>query len=637
MVVLSCKNIKKSYGVDEILKNTTFNINDSEKVGLVGPNGAGKSTLFKILIKKIEADSGDIFVDKNKKLGYLSQHLTLESTNTIYDEMLKVFEDLTNMEKNLKLLEIEMSKPYDLDNEKYHQKIIRKYTDTTELYQNKGGYTYKAEINKVLKGLGFTEDDYTKNINILSGGQKTRASLCKLLLINPDILLLDEPTNHLDLEAIEWLEGYLKSYKGTILVISHDRFFLDFITNRTLELKGGTIEIYKGNYTEYLTLKEKRYEEKLKAFKLQDAEIKRQEDIIKKYKSFNREKSIKAAESRQKQLDKVERIDAPTKEKNLKSFTFVPEITSGNDVLYSENISKSYGEKVLFTNLNLEIKKNEKTALIGDNGRGKTTLFNILMNKVSPDSGFFELGQNVMIGYYDQEQSNLNDEKNILDEVWDTFPTMTTTSVRNALAAFLFTGDDVFKKISNLSGGEKCRINLLKLMLSQSNFLLLDEPTNHLDVMSREALENALINYEGTLLVISHDRYFLNKVVHKIHELNIDGLKTYLGNYSYYVEKKKNPLRFENIEEIEGKTKTEIKNERKKKNEEKKLQQIKGQQIRDLEKKIADTEEAIEEFQSKLCLEEIYSNPEESEKITFSLKESERKLEELYEEWENLL
>ncbi len=637
MVVLSCKNIKKSYGVDEILKSTTFNINESEKVGLVGPNGAGKSTLFKILIRKIDADSGDIFTDKNKRLGYLSQHLTLESTNTIYDEMLKVFEDLITMEQNLKFLEDEMSKPYDPDNDAYHQKIIRKYTDTTELYQNKGGYTYKAEINKVLKGLGFNEDDYNKNINILSGGQKTRASLCKLLLINPDILLLDEPTNHLDLEAIEWLEGYLKSYKGTILVISHDRFFLDFITNKTLELKDGKIEIYKGNYTEYLTLKEKRYEEKLKAFKLQDAEIKRQEEIIKKYKSFNREKSVRAAESRQKQLDKIERLDAPHKEKNLKSFTFVPEITSGNDVLFSENLSKAYGDKVLFTNLNLEIKKNEKTALIGDNGRGKTTLFNILMNKVSPDSGFFELGQNVMIGYYDQEQSNLNDEKSILDEIWDTFPTLTTTDVRNALAAFLFTGDDVFKKISNLSGGEKCRINLLKLMLSQSNFLLLDEPTNHLDVMSREALENALISYEGTLLVISHDRYFLNKVVHKIHELNIDGLNTYLGNYSYYVEKKKNPHRFENIEQIEGKTKTEIKNERKKKNEEKKLKQMQDQQIKNLEKNIADTEAEIEELQNKLCLEEIYSNPVESEKVTLHLRKSERKLEELYEQWENIL
>lgn len=637
MIVLSCKDITKSYGIDVILKNITFNINDGEKVGLIGANGAGKSTLFKILTSQLEYDNGELFIDKSKKLGYLSQNLALDSYNTIYEEVIGVFEALLSMEDKLKVLEDKMNEPYDSSKEEYHNKIIKEYTTLSEMYTNNGGYTYKGEISRVLKGLGFTEEDFDKSISILSGGQKTRVALCKLLLTNPDILLLDEPTNHLDLDAIEWLEEYLKNYKGTMIIISHDRFFLDAITTKTLELIGGTVESYNGNYTTFIDLKKKNYEVMLKAYNLQQTEIKRQEEIIARYKSFNREKSIRAAESRQKALDKVERIDAPISEQKASRIKFETQIKSGNDVLYIENLSKSFGDKLLFNNLNMDIKREEKIALIGENGRGKTTLFRIIMDKIPSDCGVKVLGKNVFLGYYDQEQSNLNTEKTILDEVWDDFPEMTTTEIRTSLAAFLFTGEDVFKKISTLSGGEKCRINLLKLMLSKSNFLLLDEPTNHLDIMSREALEDAIMDYDGTIIVISHDRYFLNKVINKIFELNEDGIKQYLGNYSYYIEKKKNPSRFKVEEEYEGLTKTQIKLDKKKKKEIEKAEKDKKNQVKNIETQISDLEEDLENLQNQLCLEEVYSNPEKSLEVNKSISNIQETLEELYEEWESLI
>lgn len=637
MIILSCKDIEKSYGIDVILENVTFNINDGEKVGLIGPNGAGKSTLFKIITHQLEYDSGDLYIDKNKSIGYLAQHLSLNSANTIYEELITVFQDLVDLENKLAKLEILMNEPYDPNNEDYHNKIIKDYTTCTELYTNRGGYTYKAEISRVLKGLGFTEEDYSKPIDILSGGQKTRVALCKLLLTKPDILLLDEPTNHLDLEAIEWLEDYLKSYKGSIVIISHDRYFLDAITSTTLELINGHVNTYNGNYSKFLDLKEKNYEVQLKAYNLQQSEIKRQEDIIERYRSFNREKSVKAAESRQKALDKIDRIKAPDKEQKLGKVTFETQIKSGNDVLHVENLSKSFGEKVLFNNLNIDIKREEKIALIGENGRGKTTLLKIIMNDLEPDSGISVLGKNVFIGYYDQEQSNLNFEKTIIDEVWDDFPELTTTEIRNALASFLFTGDDVFKKISLLSGGEKCRINLLKLILSKSNFLLLDEPTNHLDIMSREALENAILGYDGTVLVISHDRYFLNKVINKIYELAENGVKEYLGNYSYYSEKKKNPLRFQEEEEIIGKTKTQIQNEKKKKRDLEKAEKAEKLRVKNIEAEISNLEKLIVDLQNQLCLEDIYSDAKKSENINKQLLEAQNNLDALYGEWESLI
>ena len=550
MIVLSCKDISKSYGIRDVLKDITFSINEGDKVGIIGGNGEGKSTLFKIISKELSQDSGEIFIDKNRTIGYLTQHVDLDLNNTIYDEMNLVFKDLRNIEDRLHSLEIKMAEPYNEDNAAYHEKIIKDYTTLQDLYSHKGGYTYKGEISRVLKGLGFLEEDFDKPINTLSGGQKTRVSLCKLLLKNPDIILLDEPTNHLDLEAIEWLEEYLKNYKGTVLVISHDRFFLDAVTNNTFEVINGHVNCYNVSYTKFIDLRKKNYEAQLKAYNLQQAEIKRQEAIIEKFRSFNREKSIRAAESREKALEKMDRLDAPDKEKEASKIQFEASVKSGHDVLHIENLAKSYGDNNLFSNLNLDLKRGEKVALIGENGRGKTTLFKIILDNLNPDSGKVILGTNVNVGYYDQEQSDLNLDKTILDEVWDEFPNLTTSKLRGALASFLFTGDDVFKIINTLSGGEKCRINLLKLMLSKSNLLLLDEPTNHLDIMSREALEDALLSYDGTLMVISHDRYFLNKVINRILELNENGIKEFLGNYSYYQEKKINPNRFEVLEEL---------------------------------------------------------------------------------------
>lgn len=435
MIVLSCRNIKKSYGIQDVLKDVTLSVNEGDKVGIIGPNGEGKSTLFKILSKNITPDDGDMFIDKNKTIGYLSQHLSLQSDNTIYEEVSSVFQHLINLENKIKDLEIKMKEPYDEANASYHEKLIKDYTTSQELYENRGGYTYRGNISKVLKGLGFLEDDFNKVITTLSGGQKTRIALCKLLLQNPDILLLDEPTNHLDLEAIEWLEEFLKSYKGTLLVISHDRFFLDAVTNRTFQVINGHVNCYNAPYTKYLELKEKDYEAKLKAYNLQQAEIQRQEEIIQKFRSFNREKSIRRAESREKALEKMERLDAPDKEKGASKIQFETAVKSGYDVLHIENLSKSFEDKNLFNNISFDLKRGEKIALIGDNGRGKTTLLNIIMGKLKADSGKTILGTNVNVGYYDQEQSDLDQNKTILDEVWDAFPDLTTTKIRTALSS----------------------------------------------------------------------------------------------------------------------------------------------------------------------------------------------------------
>lgn len=636
MIILSCKNIKKSFGIDEILKDVNFSINEGDKVGLIGSNGEGKSTLFKILTKELDFDSGELFIDKNKSLGYLSQNLSLDNSNSIYSEMLLVFSDLISLEEKLRTLEVKMGEPYDPSKEAYHNKLIKDYTTSQELFEHRGGYTYKGEISRVLKGLGFKESDYDKEISLLSGGQKTRVALCKLLLSKPEILLLDEPTNHLDLAAIEWLEEYLKAYKGTILVISHDRFFLDAVTNATFELISGKVNTYNASYTKFLELREKDIEVRLKAYNLQQAEIKRQEKIIEKFRSFNREKSIRAAESREKALERMELVEAPEIIRRASNIKFEAPIKSGNDVLHVENLSKSYGEKVLFKNISIDLKRGDKVALIGENGRGKTTLFKILLDKIKADSGSFSLGKNVFVGYYDQEQSDLDLNKTILDEVWDSFPKMTTTEIRNALASFLFTGDDVFKTIDKLSGGEKCRINLLKLMLSKSNFLLLDEPTNHLDIISREALEEAILSYDGTLMVISHDRYFLNKVISKILELSEDNITTYLGNYNYYSDKKANPNRFETFNEeiTSGKTKTQIQEEKKKRREKEKQAKSLSLKIKNIEKEIASKEEILLSLNEELCKEEIYSNPKESERVHGLIATTEAEIQDLYTQWE---
>ena len=637
MIILSCKDICKSYGIRDILKNITFSINEGDKVGIIGANGEGKSTLFKIITKELSQDSVEVFIYKNKTLGYISQNLALNSEKNIYEEALSVFDELLNIESKLSSLEIKMSEPYDEKKASYHEKLIKDYTTLQDLYSHKGGYVYKGEISRVLKGLGFTENDFYKSINTLSGGQKTRVALCKLLLRKPDIILLDEPTNHLDLEAISWLEDYMKNYKGTVLVISHDRFFLDSVTNNTFEVIGGKVECYNVPYTKFIDLRKKNYETKLKAYNLQQAEIKRQEAIIEKFRSFNREKSIRAAESREKVLEKMEKIEAPTHAKEASKIKFEASVKSGYDVLHIENMAKSYGDKSLFSNLNLDLKRGEKVALIGENGRGKTTLFKIIMDKVEADKGVKVLGTNVNVGYYDQEQSDLNLDKTIIDEVWDDFPNLTTSKLRSYLASFLFTGDDVFKVINTLSGGEKCRINLLKLILSKSNLLLLDEPTNHLDIISREALEDAILEYDGTLMVISHDRYFLNKVISRILELKEDGVSEYLGNYSYYQEKKLNPSRFESYEELaNGKTKTQLKDEKKKKREAEKEAKAIQLKIKNLEKTISEKEDELNNLQEQLCLESIYSNPSESQRVNNEIKSLEQLIANLYDEWESL-
>ena len=637
MIILSCKDICKNYGIRDVLKNITFSINEGDKVGIIGANGEGKSTLFKIITKELSQDSGEVFIDKNKTLGYLSQNLALNSEKNIYEEALSVFDELLNIESKLSSLEIKMSEPYDEKKASYHEKLIKDYTTLQDLYSHKGGYVYKGEISRVLKGLGFTENDFYKSINTLSGGQKTRVALCKLLLRKPDIILLDEPTNHLDLEAISWLEDYMKNYKGTVLVISHDRFFLDSVTNNTFEVIGGKVECYNVPYTKFIDLRKKNYEAKLKAYNLQQAEIKRQEAIIEKFRSFNREKSIRAAESREKVLEKMDKIEAPTHAKEASKIKFEASVKSGYDVLHIENMAKSYGDKSLFSNLNLDLKRGEKVALIGENGRGKTTLFKIIMDKVEADKGVKVLGTNVNVGYYDQEQSDLNLDKTIIDEVWDDFPNLTTSKLRSYLASFLFTGDDVFKVINTLSGGEKCRINLLKLILSKSNLLLLDEPTNHLDIISREALEDAILEYDGTLMVISHDRYFLNKVISRILELKEDGVSEYLGNYSYYQEKKLNPSRFESYEELaNGKTKTQLKDEKKKKREAEKEAKAIQLKIKNLEKTISEKEDELNNLQEQLCLESIYSNPSESQRVNNEIKSLEQLIANLYDEWESL-
>ncbi|EYE89565.1 thiamine ABC transporter substrate-binding protein [Fervidicella metallireducens AeB] len=636
MYVLSLNKVSKSYGTDIILKDITFSINENEKVGLVGKNGAGKTTLFKILCGLLTPDTGDIFIAKEKRIGYLSQNLDLEDELTIFQETMKVYSHVKSLEARLRELEILMSTPEMLENEAEHNRLLKEYGHVQDEFERLNGYGCESFAKGVLVGLGIRPEDFNKEIKYLSGGQKTRVALSKLLLSNPEILLLDEPTNHLDLDAIYFLEGFLKDYKGTVILISHDRYFLDVITTKTLELTQGMIEEYNGNYTYFINERDKRYEQKLKEYELQQKEIERLEEIIERYRSFNREKSIKQAESKEKQLAKIERIDKPAVDTKAARINFEVKFKSGNDVLIAENLSKAFGENLLFENLSFMIRREEKVALIGENGKGKSTIFKIICGNLSPDSGLVKLGKNVYIGYYDQEQKDLSLNKTVLDELWDAYPDMTVTEIRNYLAAFLFTGDDVFKTIDKLSGGERARLSLLKLMLSKSNFLLLDEPTNHLDILSREALEKALSGYEGTLFVISHDRYFLNKVINRILELDENGLTEYLGNFQYYLDKK-NASDDEIVINTTGKTKTEIKEERKKLRESQERKKQIQRDIKNIEKEIEETENEIKYLEEQMCLEEVYSNPEKSLEINKKILASKEKLEKLLERWEELI
>lgn len=532
-MILSCQNIVKSFGTDVIIKGGSFHIEENEKAAIVGINGAGKTTLLRIIAGEASPDSGTVTLAKGSTLGYLKQHQDVSSTASIYDELLSVKEDLLQMERRLREIEHEMKH---LSGEKL-QTLMEQYNRISTEFEHRNGYAIQSEVTGVLKGLGFTEDEFSKQICTLSGGQKTRVALGKLLLSEPDILLLDEPVNHLDLHSISWLESYLLSYKKAVLIVAHDRYFLNRVASKIIELDNGTISSFSGNYSDYAEKKAQLRETAWKAYLNQQQEIKHQEAVIAKLKSFNREKSIKRAESREKMLDKIEVLDKPSEVRADMHLHFSPQVTSGNDVLKVEHLAKAFPGSPLFSDLNFTVSRGERIAIIGDNGTGKTTILKILNELERADSGSFTLGSKVHIGYYDQEHQLLHMDKTLVEEISDVYPDMTGTQIRNVLASFLFTGDDVFKRIRDLSGGERGRLSLAKLMLSQANFLILDEPTNHLDITSKEILEEALRNYTGTVLYVSHDRYFINRTATRILELKNQTMINYIGNYDYYLEK----------------------------------------------------------------------------------------------------
>ena len=533
-MILSCSNIDKTFIDNHVIKNASFHIEDYEKAAIVGINGAGKSTLLKIITGQLSADDGLVTFAKDKNFGYLAQHQAVDSENTIFDELLTVKQEVLDLEASIRQTEADMKSVSGDELEL----LLKKYTSLTNRFETINGYAYKSEIIGILNGLGFGEEDFDKKVATLSGGQKTRVALGKLLLQKPDLIMLDEPTNHLDLNSIAWLETYLLNYKGAVIIVSHDRYFLDRIATKIIEIDNGIVSSFNGNYSDYAIQKEHLRAEQMKAYLNQQREIKHQEEVIDKLRQFNREKSIKRAESREKMLDKVERLDKPTEVKSDMKLTLTPHKTSGNDVLQIQGLSKRFGNQNLFENISFEIKRGEHVAIIGDNGTGKTTLLKIINELIPADSGTIKLGANVEIGYYDQEHHVLHMDKTLFEEISDDYPYLTNTEIRNTLAAFLFTGDDVFKKIRALSGGERGRVSLAKLMLSEANFLILDEPTNHLDITSKEILETALNAYEGTVLYVSHDRYFINRTASRILELTQQQFVNYIGNYDYYLEKK---------------------------------------------------------------------------------------------------
>lgn len=630
-MIISCNNLKKSFGIDTILDGINFHINDNEKAAIIGVNGAGKTTLFKIIIGELSSDSGDIIIPKDVNIGYFSQNLEIDSNNTVYNELLHVFDHIISVEEEMRIIELKMA---DETGESLNL-LMKKYTDLSHYIEKNNGYEYKSRIKGVIKGLGFTEEEFEQPINQLSGGQKTRIALGKILLTAPKLLLLDEPTNHLDIDSVQWLEDYLKNYKGSIIIISHDRYFLDKIVSKVIEIENKKSYIYNGNYSFYASQKQIDRDIQMKHYINQQKEIKHQEEVIRKLRSYNREKFVKRAESREKALNKMEVIDKPENLPDKMNFMLKPKNESGNDVLSVIELSKSFEDADLFENVSFEIKKGEKTALIGPNGVGKTTLFRIILNKAQATKGNVKLGSNVSIGYYDQEHQTLNESNTIFDEISNEYPKLTNLEIRNVLAAFVFTGDDVFKTISSLSGGEKGRVALAKIMLSNANFLILDEPTNHLDIVSKEILENAIKNYSGTCLYISHDRYFINNTANKIIELYSNGAVPYLGNYDYYVEKKADlkQLDKQTVQENENINKLDWKRQKEEQAELRK----KENNIKRIEKEIEETEIKIEELNKKLEDAEVYTNAEKSKKVYDEKTLLEDKLSKLYEEWELII
>lgn len=633
-MILSCHNIEKSFNDHTILKKASFHIEEREKASIVGVNGAGKTTLLRILIGELEADSGNVVLAKGKTLGYLSQHQELSTSDSIYDTLLAVKGYLLTIEKEIRALETKMHNATG----SHLESLLEQYDKLNLQYEQENGYAYRSEVTGILKGLGFLESEFEKPVSTLSGGQKTRVSLGRLLLQNPDIIILDEPTNHLDLSSITWLENYLLNYAGSVLIVSHDRYFLDKIVSKIIEIEHGNVAVYSGNYSTYSVKKKAAFEAIVKQYVKQQQEIKHQEEVITKLKSFNREKSIKQAESREKALQRIDLIEKPIGEDKTFHFELVPPVISGKDVLSVEGLSKSFGAQTLFTNLHFEIKRGEHVAIVGNNGTGKTTLLKILNQIHQADDGIFKLGSNVCIAYYDQEHHVLHDESTLFDEISDAYPSMSNTEIRNVLAAFLFTGDDVYKQIKFLSGGEKGRLSLAKLMLSKANLLILDEPTNHLDIMSKEILEQAINRYTGTVLYVSHDRFFINQTATRILELTSQTFLNYIGNYDYYLEKKE----LLSASLLPTPTATTTEEETLTKNDwemQKELQAKKRKQQNDLakcENEIAKHEASIQAIEEEMLLPDVCTNASKLLQLQNEKEALESTLERFYEQWETL-
>lgn len=635
-MILSCQNISKAFGENKVLENISFHIEDYEKAAIVGINGAGKTTLLRIIVGELKSDQGGAVLSKDKTLGYLAQNSEPHTSRSIYEELLSVKQELIDLEERMRECEESMKSADDGRLEE----LMREYSALTHAFETKNGYSYKSEIIGVLKGLGFQEEEFAKPVSTLSGGQKTRVALGRLLLQKPDLIILDEPTNHLDMNSISWLETYLMNYRGAVLVVSHDRFFLDRIAQKIIEIDQTKSTTFSGNYSAYAEKKERLRAAAWNAYMNQQREIKHQEAVIEKLRSFNREKSIKRAESREKLLDKMDVIERPTEARADMKLTLTPRRESGKDVLSVEGLSKSFDGHTLFQDVSFELKKGEHTAIIGDNGTGKTTLLKILNGLLPADSGSFRLGANVEIGYYDQEHHVLHSEKTLFEEISDEYPNLSNTEIRNVLAAFLFTGDDVFKRIADLSGGERGRVSLAKLMLSNANFLILDEPTNHLDIMSKEILEDALNQYQGTVLYVSHDRYFINKTAHRILELTACRFVNYIGNYDYYLEKRDTVMASFAPADASAPSlapsSSEAKQDWKAQKEEQARIRKKENDLKKCEEKIAALEEQLGRLRAQLSDPSLGTQAAKLMELTKEQEQVDAQLEALYEEWEIL-
>ena len=655
-MILSVSNIDKSFNEVPVLKDVSFHIEDYEKAAIVGINGAGKTTLLRIIVGELNPDNGVVTVSRDKSIGYLSQHEAVSGENTIYDELLSVKRDIIDLEQKMRSVEMQMKTA----SEDTLKRLMDSYSALTQAFEDANGYAYKSELTGVLKGLGFTEEEFTRSVSTLSGGQKTRVALGQLLLLNPDLIILDEPTNHLDMSSITWLETYLLNYKGAVIIVSHDRYFLDRIATKIIEIDSTKSTVFTGDYSDYATKKEALRAAQYNAYIKQQQEIKHQEAVIEKLKSFNREKSIRRAESREKMLDKIDLLEKPTEVRADMHLKLEPKYASGNDVLHAEELSKSFGSLTLFEHLGLDIKKGEHVAIIGDNGTGKTTILKMINDLVSPDTGEIRIGTNVKIGYYDQEHHVLHMDKTLFEEIYDDYHTLTNTEIRNTLAAFLFTGEDVFKQIKALSGGERGRVSLAKLMLSEANFLILDEPTNHLDIMSKEILEDALNAYTGTVLYVSHDRYFINKTATRILDLNRKVLTNYLGNYEYYLEKRDEQLALIDAAgggastytpgngrssgaKVQSSASTDLysqksnaKQDWKAQKEQQALQRKKENELKKCEERIEQLEKRNEEIDTLMASPEICTDVVKLQELNKEKEENNIELSDLYEKWEQL-